>query len=82
MVENNKDPFPKVPSHTHNGVDSPQIDGRSFVGTPFPAITAQSGSLSTGGGAVLSTSDSDTIVNTINRVTEIEDLLRTLGIII
>lgn len=73
--------FPKVPNHTHNGVDSPQIDGKSIVGSPY-TMTAQSGSLSTGGGAVLSTSDSDTIVNTINRVTEIEDILRSIGLII
>lgn len=81
-MENNQNNLPKIPSHTHNGIDSLQLTGASISGCPLPAITAQSGSLSTGGGAVLSTSDADTIMNTINRVIEIENRLRSAGFII
>lgn len=73
---------PPLKNHTHNGVDSLQISGASISGCPLPALTAQSGSISTGGGAVLSTSDADTIMNTINRVIEIENRLRSAGFII
>ena len=69
-------------NHTHNGVDSLQITGASISGCPMTALTAQSGNLSTGGAAVLTTSDSDTIMNTINRVIELENKLRSIGIII
>lgn len=69
-------------NHTHNGVDSLQISGGSISGAPLPALTAQSGSLTTGGGAVLSTSDANTIMNTINRVNEIENKLRLMGLIV
>lgn len=69
-------------NHTHNGVDSLQISGGSITGCPLPALTEQSGSLTTGGGAVLSTSDANTIMNTINRVIEIENKLRQIGIIL
>lgn len=69
-------------NHTHNGVDSLQISGASISGCPLPALTSQSGSLTTGGSAVLSTSDADTIMNTINRVNELESKLRQIGIII
>jgi hypothetical protein len=74
--------IPKIPNHTHNGIDSLQITGGSLSGCPLPAITPQSGSLSTGGGAVLSTSDANTIMNTINRVVEIENKLRQLGLML
>lgn len=69
-------------NHTHNGVDSLQISGGSLAGCPLPALTEQSGSLTTGGGAVLSTSDANTIMNTINRVIEIENKLKQIGIIL
>lgn len=81
MAEQNS-PIERIPNHTHNGVDSPFIGGESIAGCPLPAMTAQAGSLSTGGSAVLTTEDSDTIVNTINRVTELEDKLRSIGIIL
>lgn len=71
-----------VKSHTHNGIDSLQLTAESFAGAPLPALTAQSGSLTTGGGAVLSTSDANTIMNTINRVIELENKLRQLGFIV
>lgn len=69
-------------NHTHNGVDSLQIGGGSIAGCPLPALTEQSGSLTTGGDAVLSDSDANTIMNTINRVIEIENSLRAIGIIL
>jgi len=81
MVENTND-IQKVINHTHNGIDSPQIGGDAIVGCPLQALTAQSGSLTSGGGAVLSTSDSNTIMNTINRLTELETKLRSIGIIL
>lgn len=74
--------LPKIPNHTHNGIDSLQLSGNSIGGCPLPAITAQSGSLTTGGGAVLSTSDANTIMNTINRVNELESRLRQAGFIV
>ena len=73
---------PQLKNHTHNGVDSLQLSGSSFSGCPLPSLTAQSGSLSTGGGAVLSTSDANTIMNTIDRVIEIEQRLRSIGLIV
>lgn len=76
------DNLPKIPSHTHNGIDSLQINGPSISGCPLPALTPQSGSLTTGGGAVLSTSDATTIMNTINRLNELETKLRTIGILL
>lgn len=79
MDQNN---LPKIPNHTHNGIDSLQIGGGSIAGCPMPALTAQSGSISTGGGAVLSTNDANTIMNTINRVIEIENRLRQIGLIV
>jgi hypothetical protein len=72
----------QLKAHTHNGVDSLQITGASIAGCPMSALTAQSGSLTTGGAAVLSTSDADTLINTINRVNEIESRLRSIGIIL
>ena len=74
--------IPQIPNHTHNGIDSPMLSGSSFSGCPFPALTTQTGSLTTGGTEALTTDDANTIMNTINRVIEIEDRLRTLGIII
>jgi len=78
----NREILQKVVNHTHNGVDSPLITGSSIVGTPLAALTAQAGNLSTGGAAVLSTNDSDTIINTIDRLTELETKLRSIGIIL
>lgn len=31
-------------THTHNGIDSPQLTGRAFVNAPFDAIEDVSGS--------------------------------------
>lgn len=82
MEDNTQNNIPKIPSHTHNGIDSLQINGSSISGCPLPGITAQSGSLTTGGAAVLSTSDANTLMNTINRVNELENRLRSLGFIV
>ncbi len=82
MVEQNQNDIPKIPSHTHNGLDSLQLSGGSLSGCPLPAMTAQSGSLSTGGAGSLSTSDANTIMNTINRVNELEAKLKQIGIIL
>lgn len=80
--QTNQNNIPKIPNHIHNGIDSLQLTGESFSGTPLSALTAQSGSITTGGGAVLSTSDANTIMNTINRVIELENKLRQLGFLV
>lgn len=33
-------------NHDHKGIDSVQLDGRSFINAPFPAITDISGTAS------------------------------------
>lgn len=82
MDTTNQNNIPPLKNHTHNGIDSLQLSGGSLAGCPLPALTAQSGSLTTGGGAVLSTSDANTIMNTIDRLIELENKLRSAGIIV
>lgn len=69
--------------HTHNGVDSEQINASDLQNCPQPALTAASGgSLSSGGLSALQTADATIIANTIARVNEIETRLRAIGLIL
>lgn len=71
--------------HTHNGVDSEKLPKSSItksLGAPQTALTAaNSGTLTTGGAAVLSTSDSAIIANMRTRINELETKLQALGLI-
>jgi len=63
--------------HTHNGVDSPFINDTAPV-----SLTAKvSGTLSSGGAAVLQTFDSSVIENLRTRVSEIEEQLKKVNIL-
>lgn len=74
---------PNLPFHTHNGLDSPKIPGSGLENTPQATPTTENTTvLSTGGAAVLSTSDSGVIDNMRTRIGEIETILRNLGVII
>lgn len=71
-----------TPFHKHTGVDSPTLGVQAvFPNAPLSGLTAQSGGLTSGGTANLKTSDANTIINTINRVNEIENRLKNLGLI-
>lgn len=68
-----------ITTHTHNGIDSKQLTGRAFAGAPLTALTAKvTGSLSSGGAAVLSTADSLILTNMKTRIDELETRLQTL----
>lgn len=71
--------------HTHNGIDSEKLSQKAIIsalGAPKAAITVASGTLSSGGAAVLSNSDSATLNNALTRIAEIEARLESLGLII
>lgn len=70
--------------HTHNGIDSEKLSQKavaSALGAPKAAITAASGTLSSGGAGTLSNSDSATLNNALTRIAEIESRLESLGLI-
>lgn len=73
-----------VEAHTHDGVDNPQIEFQDIdaVRSKQTALTTEDdATLSTGGGATLSTNDSDVIDNIRTRVGEIETALQNLGLL-
>lgn len=71
-----------ITTHTHNGGDSQNIQGQNIVGAPQnPLTTATGGSLTSGGTAVLSNSDSTILSNAITRIADVESRLRTLGLL-
>lgn len=70
--------------HTHNGIDSEKLSNKAVaaaLGAPKAAITAASGSLSSGGAGTLSNSDAATLNNALTRLAEIEARLESLGLI-
>lgn len=71
--------------HTHNGIDSNRLPKKSItmpLGAPQTALTTKnSTALSTGGVAVLSTSDSTVIDNMRTRINELETKLQALGLL-
>lgn len=66
--------------HTHNGTDSEKLKARdAIVGLPMEALTtANANSLSSGGAAVLSSSDSAIIANMRTRINELEARLQAI----
>lgn len=68
--------------HNHNGFGSPKLEGGYLNKAPQAALTVKNeAALSSGGGAVLSTSDSAIIDNMRTRINEFETKFRTLGLI-
>lgn len=70
--------------HTHNGVDSPLLEGSSIVTAlngPQPALTPATSGLSSGGAAVLSNADAAILNNMRTRINELETKLQALGLI-
>lgn len=72
-----------IPNHTHNGRDAQKLHlGNSVKEAPAEALTtADDTVLSTGGAAVLSTSDSDVIDNLRTRLNELETKMQTFGLL-
>ena len=71
-----------VEAHQHDGVDNPQILLEDIDLTKQAALTAKdTATLSSGGAATLSTSDSDVIDNNRTRIEEIETALQNLGLL-
>lgn len=69
-------------NHIHDGRGSKRIKGRNLEKAPQPALTAQSGSISTGsGGTYIASSSATALNNLITRVGEIESVLENLGLI-
>lgn len=69
-------------NHEHNGVDSKRLSARSIENVPQDALTTKSTTaLSTGGAAVLSTSDQTVIDNMRTRINELETKLQAIGIL-
>jgi hypothetical protein len=74
--------YEAIISHNHDGVTSLRLQGKYLQKAPQTALTSElGGSLSTGGVAVLSTSDSNIIANAVTRIVEIETKLRAVGVI-
>lgn len=70
--------------HNHDGINSEKLSTKavaSALGAPKAAITAASGSLSSGGAGSLSNADSATLSNALTRIAEIEARLESLGLI-
>lgn len=71
--------------HTHNGTDSPLLENSSItnaLNAPQTALTTRnSNAISTGGAAVLSTTDSAVIDNMRTRINEIETKLQAMGLL-
>ncbi len=70
--------------HTHNGTDSPLLETQaitSALNAPQSAMTAASGTLSSGGAGNLSNSDSATLNNALTRIAELEAKLEAMGLI-
>jgi len=69
--------------HYHTGTDSPQLDAkRAIRGAPQSSLTAKnSTALSTGGAAVLSTSDQTVLDNMRTRINDLETKLTNLGLL-
>lgn len=75
---------PNAYRHTHNGIDSEKLSQSavaSALGAPKTAITAASGTLSSGGAGTLSNSDAATLNNALTRIAQIEARLEELGLI-
>ena len=69
-------------NHEHNGVDSKRLTARSLQGVPQDAMTSKNNTaLSTGGAAVLNTSDQTVIDNMRTRINELETKLQAIGIL-
>jgi hypothetical protein len=69
----------KIARHTHNGIDSEQIELKNVVGFPLQALTpASSGSLTSGGTENLRNADSAIIENMRTRINELEARLQAL----
>lgn len=71
-----------ITTHTHMGGDSQVLTGQSIANAPQNPLTSASlNSLSTGGPNNLSAADSAILTNAIQRIADIESVLRTLGFI-
>lgn len=72
-----------VDYHEHTGTDSPRLNAkRSILKAPQSTMTtASAGSLTTGGGAVLSSADAIILNNALTRIAEIQTKLTNLGLI-
>lgn len=82
METNQNNPF--AYRHNHDGINSEKLSNKAVaaaLGAPKAAITAASGSLSSGGAGTLSNSDSATLSNALTRIAEIESRLESLGLI-
>lgn len=67
--------------HVHDGTDAPQISGGDLKNAPQAVMTtASTTAFSTGGAAVLSTSDSAILDNMRTRINELETKLRDLSL--
>lgn len=83
MQETNQN-NPNTYRHTHNGIDSPLLEKASIVtilDAPQSALTAATSGLSSGGTAVLTTSDSNILNNMRTRINELETKLQALGLL-
>lgn len=66
-----------VDFHTHNGIDSARLTGRSFVNAPLTALTTADASVINTGDAT-----SDTVIaNMRTRINELEARLQSLELI-
>lgn len=75
---------PNAYRHTHNGIDSPLLEGSSIVAAlsgPQPALTPATSGLSSGGAAVLSSADAAILNNMRTRINELETKLQTMGLL-
>lgn len=71
-----------TPFHKHTGTDgSPQLEGKAIIGAPQSITSFPTGSLSTGGTAVLSASDSAILTSLIASNVSIYQALQKLGIL-
>ena len=69
----------KIQRHTHNGIDSEQIELKNLVGFPLQALTTRNEDpLSSGGSENLRSADSAIINNMRTRINELEDRLKAL----
>lgn len=69
-----------VIDHTHNNIDSRKLKMKdSIVGCPMPALTtANSSSFTSGGAAVLQSSDVTILNNMRTRINELESRLQSI----
>lgn len=64
--------------HTHNGVDTPQINTSDLFGVPISSITAKN---TDSPGATYSSTEQAIISNLQSRVNDLESRLQSLGLI-